>query len=346
MSLGEVVTMYRYFWITLKVNLFRKQPWRCTLIGKKPKTCKARQFFDRIVMRRSLDYATLTTVFFGLCVALTDTSSCDFEQQKSATVKVRLDPASELWTSPGTYRTVELHLSLDQDLEDNSTRRVLISHFEKFPSRGRHATFVTSMRPNSLELSPWDSQKVSITIFAPDYIPNGSRVQISLVVQERPRHSRGHAASAGMNIRDIILGHRTFYFAVTNSPLGIIDPDPPKCQSKFLCSTINEQCLSQEDCELYEWSSEVLIQDGITGLRGVVSQEAIITDDDLIIGSVDNVTVQVSGSCCDQVVDLNITDVAGNWRICRASINASGKVACSFLVLVLMSFVILTLIWP
>ena len=128
-----------------------------------------------------------------------------------------------------------------------------------------------------------------------------------------------------MNVREIILGQRTFFFAVTKSPLAIIDPDPPQCTSKYLCSTIGEQCLSGQDCEMNEWRAEVAVRDSITGLRGVTNQNDII-DDDLIIGSVDNVTIRVSGSCCKQVVDLNITDVAGNWKICRASINAARKV--------------------
>ena len=61
----------------------------------------------------------------------------------------------------------------------NSTRKAHISHFEKFPSRGRHATFVTSVQPETAELGNDLPVTVTVTIFAPDYVPNETRHSVS-----------------------------------------------------------------------------------------------------------------------------------------------------------------------
>ena len=64
----------------------------------------------------------------------------------------------------------------------NSTRKAHISHFEKFPSRGRHATFVTSVQPETAELGNDLPVTVTVTIFAPDYVPNQTRHSVSFFI--------------------------------------------------------------------------------------------------------------------------------------------------------------------
>lgn len=93
-------------------------------------------------------------------VALTESDVCP-NHPEDPQVRIQLEPSSELWTSPGTYKTVELNLYLNAlENNNNDTKAVRISYFEKFPSQTNiHATFVTSMRPQSTELSPWNKTK-------------------------------------------------------------------------------------------------------------------------------------------------------------------------------------------
>ena len=97
-------------------------------------------------------------------------------------IRIQLDSNSVLSAPSGVYTTVQFHLSLatqaDPDL--NLTKTAQISHFEKFPSRGRHATFVTSVRPQTVELRSNDSPvTVTLTIFAPKYVPNQTRHSVA-----------------------------------------------------------------------------------------------------------------------------------------------------------------------
>ena len=63
----------------------------------------------------------------------------------------------------------------------NLTKTALISHFEKFPSRGRHATFVTSVRPETAVLGRDMPTTVTVTIFAPNYVPNETRHSVAFI---------------------------------------------------------------------------------------------------------------------------------------------------------------------
>eukprot|EP00093_Oithona_nana_P006624 06624.XXX_13359_12383_1 [CDS] Oithona nana genome sequencing. len=115
-------------------------------------------------MRRQLKNSPL---FLCLLVILqqcgvTKTEKCpgiSEEEQKSKKqiVDITLDPKSSLWTSPGTYQTVVLQLHLPFNDIKNATqtevRPIQLSYNEKFPSKGHHATFVTSLRPLTAHLS-------------------------------------------------------------------------------------------------------------------------------------------------------------------------------------------------
>ena len=162
---------------------------------------------------------------------------------------------------------------------------VLISHNEKFPSRGHHVTFVQSVRPMSavlLAASPNEEAarddiellstriKVTLSIFVPDYVPPNTRVFITLNVQKKPE--LGGSEKSGKNSN--ILGKKSFYFSIMNLPLKTIDIFPPRCMTKFACSTIQEDCKAvlagKFKCDEASWMAEVLINDNITGLRQVI----------------------------------------------------------------------------
>ncbi len=115
-------------------------------------------------------------------------------------LEVRIDPTAELWTSPGTYRAVTFYVSLKDndtsatvpaknvsiiDAPSDSGVSLLVSHYERFPrAPKRHAQFVKSLRPKSLDLrSNSEAEKITLTIFAPDYVDNGTQVIITLVLQ-------------------------------------------------------------------------------------------------------------------------------------------------------------------
>ena len=234
---------------------------------------------------------------------------------------------SSLWTSPGTYQTVvlQLHLPFNDSIK-NATgqaevgRPIQLSYNEKFPSKGHHATFVTSLRPLTAHLSSALPLKVTLTIFAPTYVPNGSRVQITLIVRDKPKISSG-----------AVIGLKSFLFSVTNLALNQIDHDPPTCQNSFLCSDFVSQCQTKNDdenCEVSEeFNAQILVQDELTGMRSIHAQDHKVLSD-LTVGNANNLMVNVTGDCCHPYVILNLTDVAGNSKLCKASVNT----ASSFLV--------------
>jgi hypothetical protein len=235
--------------------------------------------------------------------------------------------------------TVQFHLSLAPDV--NSTRKAHISHFEKFPSRGRHATFVTSVHSETAELDNDLPVTVTVTIFAPDYVPNETRVLITLIVREKPSNLIERSR------QNRILGQRTFYFLVTNWQLKDIDHELPSCQNKFLCHNIRDCNLNDdptkstnkkksknkpkenfkpaEDCLDHDWIADVIVYDNVTGLKSVQNlQSGNFVDENLLIGSREINVVTVKGSCCNPYeVDLNLTDVAGNSNLCHASMNSA-----------------------
>lgn len=230
-----------------------------------------------------------------------------------------------MWTSPGTYQTVVLQLHLPFNDIKNATqaevRPIQLSYNEKFPSKGHHATFVTSLRPLTAHLSSALPLKVTLTIFAPTYVPNGSRVRVTLIVRDKPKISSG-----------AVIGLKSFLFSVTNLALNQIDHDPPTCQNSFLCSDFVSQCQSKnndENCELNEeFNAQILVQDELTGMRSINAKDhKVLTD--LTVGNVNNLIVNVTGDCCHPNVILNLTDVAGNSKLCQASVNHASS---SFLV--------------
>ena len=107
------------------------------------------------------------------------------EEDLNPAIRIQLDSNSVLSAPSGVYTTVQFHLSLATQTSDpdlNLTKTAQISHFEKFPSRGRHATFVTSVRPQTVELRSNDSPvTVTLTIFAPKYVPNQTRHSVSFL---------------------------------------------------------------------------------------------------------------------------------------------------------------------
>ena len=112
--------------------------------------------------------------------------------------------------------------------------------------------------------------KVTLSIFVPDYVPPNTRVFITLNVQKKPE--LGGSEKSGKNSN--ILGKKSFYFSIMNLPLKTIDIFPPRCMTKFACSTIQEDCKAvlagKFKCDEASWMAEVLINDNITGLRQVI----------------------------------------------------------------------------
>jgi hypothetical protein len=172
---------------------------------------------------------------------------------------------------------------------------------------------------------------VTITIFAPDYIKHGAQVVITLVVQEKPSRLSKTAS---------ILGQRTFYFTVTSLPLKQLDHDPPICQNKLACSTILEDCSSdhlQDDCSLGSWNGWVDVVDNVTGIKSIEVAEEDSDDEEfnsidnhLVIGSFQEISFPVNGSCCTDRVSLRVTDVAGNTDTCSVSLNSSEGLTTTF----------------
>jgi len=266
-------------------------------------------------------------------------------------VRIQLDSNSVLSAPSGVYATVQFHLSLDPNL--NLTKTALISHFEKFPSRGRHATFVTSVRPETAVLGKDMPTTVTVTIFAPNYVPNETRVLITLIVREKPSNPMD------ISRQNLILGRKTFYFLVTNWLLKDIDHELPDCQNKFLCHNILEACnfkkskknvkessKSTDSCSDHDWTADVLVYDNVTGLKSVQNlQDGNFVDDNLLIGSTRSTKITVSGSCCNAFeAILNLTDVAGNSNLCHASMNASPpvQITANWPILVNFSLLLLT----
>ena len=210
-----------------------------------------------------------------------------------------------------------LQLSLPNS--QNESRAVILSHTEKFPSKGHHATFVTALRPLNAHLSSASPLNVTLTIFAPTYVPNGSRVRITLTVRDKP--------NLKLIPKDSILGQKSFLFSITKSPLSIIDHEPPKCQNSFLCSnsTLCPSPKSAQNCQNHEFQAQILIRDEISGIHSIkpIENHQVLTE--IVVGSANNETITVSGDCCHPNVILNLTDVAGNWKLCRASINHAQK---------------------
>ena len=242
-------------------------------------------------------------------------------------VKIQLDPIVDLWTSPGTEKTLDLYLSQfhHPDGQDELAKNlsVLISHTEKFPSKGRHATFVTSVRPQSAILRPKESLKVTLTLFVPDYVPMGSRVLITLIIMEKPKISGGQ-------YQQELLGQKSFQFSTLNISMKSFDTSAPKCITKFACSTVRQDCPNTKSkdtsCSDHSWTAEVLINDNSTGLRQVANANGELLDEDLEIGTFSNFTAIVQRSCCTDHVWLNVTDVAGNSAFCFASINGGNNI--------------------
>ena len=205
---------------------------------------------------------------------------------------------------------MEFHLNATEN------RPVQISYSEKFPSKGHHATFVTALRPSNAQLSSTQPVKVTLTIFAPTYVPNGSRVRITLIVRDKPKTSSG-----------AVLGLKAFLFSVTNLALNQIDHDPPTCQNSFTCSDFVSQCQnSVESCENDEFHANILVQDELTGIRTLTAKDhKVLTD--LMVGNVNELNVSVTGDCCHPNVIMNLTDVAGNSQLCRASVNHANRPA-------------------
>ncbi len=231
---------------------------------------------------------------------------------------------------------------------------------QKFPSKGHHATFVTSVRPQSAILTPDSDVKVTLTIFAPDYVPAGSRILITLTVREKA--SRPTTVTSSVRPKQ---GLKRFYFSVTNWPLSHIDQEAPECQSKFICHTINQDCTDLEvkgskvkghdesKCSLKTWTAKIQLRDEISGLKFVkqlfdldLGQQGLVEVG--LIGDTDNVTLAVAGSCCNtNELVLNVTDVAGNARLCRASVNKASdlffKPSSSFMTLSMALFIAVTI---
>ena len=193
---------------------------------------------------------------------------------------------AKLWTPPGTYQSIDFYLSLNSPKSSNLS--VLISHNEKFPTRGYHATFVSSVTPSSAILTNETVTKVKLSLFIPNYVPANNRVLITLVIQEKPQLSKS---------KQEILGHKTLNFAIIDKPLNIIDKIPPICETKFFCSTIKNHC-KKKDKKSYNcadtWTAEVLVKDNITGLNSVSyaskAKNHDILDGNLEIGTFSNFT--------------------------------------------------------
>ena len=187
-----------------------------------------------------------------------------------------------------------------------------------------------------------------MTIFAPDYVPNGSRVLITLTIREKPENPFETLQ------KDLDAAQKAFYFSVTKWPLKVIDEERPTCLRKFNCHNIPETChnannVKDDDFECHKsiWNAQIIVQDQVSGIRSIVqaadqSDEElyIIEDKDLLIGSTENVSIKIRHSCCLEQVVLNITDVAGNSDLCYASINLAivSSMPCSELVLLCMTF--------
>ena len=123
-------------------------------------------------------------------------------------------------------------------------------------------------------MGPGTRLKVTLSIFVPDYVPPNTRVLITLNVQKKPMlvGSNSEISDSGKNSN--ILGKKSFYFSIMNLPLKTIDIFPPRCMTKFACSTIQEDCKAvlagKFKCDEASWMAEVLINDNITGLRQVI----------------------------------------------------------------------------
>ena len=122
-------------------------------------------------------------------------------------------------------------------------------------------------------MGPRTRLKVTLSIFVPDYVPPNTRVLITLNVQKKPMLvGSSNSEISGKNSN--ILGKKSFYFSIMNLPLKTIDIIPPRCITKFACSTIQEDCKAVSagkfKCDEARWKAEVLINDNITGLRQVI----------------------------------------------------------------------------
>ena len=122
--------------------------------------------------------------------------SADVQTKPAFRLEVTLDPTAELWTSPGTYKSVSFFVSLIDNNQNinisnsNETTRsqnvsFLVSNNERILSNPEwYAEFVTSLRPKSLFLRPSQQpRKVTLTIFAPDYVGSGAQVVVTLSLQ-------------------------------------------------------------------------------------------------------------------------------------------------------------------
>ena len=245
-------------------------------------------------------------------------------------VSIELEENSQLWAPAGTYSTVDFKLRLSENT--TQVKSVLISHLERFPSHSHHATFVTNLRPQAAKIGFEPPVKLRLTIFAPNYVPNGSRVLISLIIREKPNILVQNALK---------IGQKSFYFSFTNVPLYSIDPNPPNCIRQIANHTFNEICQNLEECNAKIWSGHFIVNDEISGLKEVKAQEAEVGNEAILIGKTSNSTLEISSNCCHQGIWFEVTDVAGNSKLCDAHTNTGEKEKCPILLIAILAYVTL-----
>jgi len=251
------------------------------------------------------------------------TGSTISTQEEMPPLVMELPRSVNLFGQPGTRHRIPVRVS---NLGSQPTH-MLLAHQEAFPvlsldTSGTHVELVAGIQPTEVEAGAQSSATVHILITVPSYVPPSHRSKVTVIARpvvsnetEEDYHRR-HAALS-------------FYFTVVQPGRTLADNDltPPSCS--LLCM---DQC-RPGDCQ--GWTARVLVHDESTGLgwTKVVwpKEESLLVrrEADWPFGTTQASVLSIQGTCCQEGVLLEQSDLAGHTVMCRigevATMGSSGN---------------------